>query len=128
MSPFKKGIVIIILLLIVATVYLLLNSQSKDINVDIRGKITKISNSIDTDAKFILVEGELEIDTAFDKAHIRVVPKDTQISIIKDNKRIKGKISDLKEHSLVEVDFGNNPVAESYPVQTKAKRILIINN
>ena len=89
-------------------------------NIGIRGEITQITRGED-DVMFIMVEGEVESDTFYDKASIRI-NKDTVIVKAPDE-----KISpeELKEGMMVEAVF-QGAVAESYPVQGQARAIKVV--
>lgn len=43
-----------------------------------------------------------------------------------NGKKEKAAITDLRVGQHVEVSFGDNPVAESYPVQSEAEQIVIL--
>lgn len=90
--------------------------------VDIRGIITNITVN-NSEEGFILVEGEIEEDTSYDKASIRV---DGSTIINVSTTTTKLQLSDLKVGDKVEVGF-KGPVAESYPVQTKAGHITVLH-
>ena len=72
----------------------------------------------------ILVEGSVEADTSYDIASVTVTPK-TAVSVRKDGKESAAAIGDIKLGSMVEVVF-DGAVAESYPVQGRAKKVIII--
>ncbi|WP_127582578.1 hypothetical protein [Paenibacillus koleovorans] len=122
----KRILIPLVLLLIIVAAWYMLDPLSGDGRVDIRGTITKVTPGTDGKTVFLMVEGPLQPDTTHDKASIRIVPKDTRIYIRQNDKLTRGTVADLKEQVQVEVDFGNNPVMESYPVQTKAKRVVIL--
>lgn len=94
----------------------------KDEAIDIRGEITAISKSTDNKIVSILVEGEQEEDTSYDKASISI---DKNTIIYLDTGKDKISVEELKEGIKVEVIF-TGPVRESYPVQADAKTIRII--
>lgn len=96
-------------------------SKSND-EIGIRGMISSIN--ISNDSETILIEGELENDTMYDKAYVSIT-KDTDIKDIETNKNID--ISNLVFGTNVEVVFGDS-VRESYPVQGDAKVIYVLNN
>lgn len=117
-------IIIAIILLIVFPAIAVYNNFIREPisdKVNIRGIITniKVNNS---EEGTIFVEGEIEEDTSYDKASIRV---DGSTIINISTTTTKLKLSDLKVGDKVEVDF-KGPVAESYPVQTKAGRITVL--
>jgi len=86
----------------------------------IRGLITEIN--FGNGNVSILVEGNIEEDTQFDKALARITD-DTMIQ--KDDLSRLFEIKDLKVGDRVEVYF-TGPVAESYPVQGTASIVRII--
>lgn len=90
-------------------------------NINIRGKVKNITVRNSNEVN-ILVEGQIEIDTQYDKASINI-NKDTKIIDNLTNKAIK--ISDIKVNDKVEVEF-TGMVAESYPVQAVAKSLNIL--
>lgn len=87
--------------------------------VDIRGRITNVVNNADN-VEAILVEGELEEDTGYDKASIKIT---TETEIYKGT--TGASANELQEGVTVEAIF-TGLVAESYPVQATAKVIRII--
>ncbi|MFZ5987624.1 MAG: DUF3221 domain-containing protein [Bacillota bacterium] len=91
--------------------------------IGIRGQITKVLRNESNNISGVLVEGEVESDTSYDKASVEVA-EDTKI--YKGNTGQKLSVEDLKENLKVEVVF-EGPVAESYPVQGKAKIIRVID-
>jgi hypothetical protein len=90
--------------------------------IGIRGVVTDIVQG--KDGITMLVEGELEQDTSFDKASVTVNMKST---VLRDNTPIAGlfAFSEIKKGDTVEVTF-NGPVAESYPVQGVAAAVRIV--
>jgi beta-N-acetylhexosaminidase len=106
-------------------------AKEKKIVADIRGKITNVSpnqtgRGPETLGR-IRVEGKVEKDTGFDKASIRITNETVIERKGKDGKRTAEKFSAFKEGQLVESTF-TGPIAESYPVQTAAKSILILED
>lgn len=97
------------------------NSKEQE-KIGIRGLITKVSMSDDKEVSAILVEGKVESDTIYDKAMVSI-DKNTKISA-DTSKKISA--NELKEDMKVEIIF-EGPVAESYPVQGKAKSIRVID-
>jgi len=91
-------------------------------NVDIRGKITKLEKKDDKTIS-IMVEGQKEPDTAYDKAYVRV-DNDTKIYRASNDQAISS--GDLKEGMNVEIKFFG-PVNYSYPVQAKAGEVKVID-
>jgi len=90
--------------------------------VGIRGRVTGLDAG--GGSAVILVEGSIESDTSYDIASVTVTPK-TAVSVRKDGKESAAAIGDIKLGSMVEVVF-DGAVAESYPVQGKAKKVVII--
>lgn len=89
--------------------------------IDIRGQITNVSGN---DArKIILIEGQLEKDTKFDKAAVSVTDK-TKIYQTDGNGTKPVGSKALTTGKKVEAIF-TGPIAESYPVQVTAKEIII---
>jgi hypothetical protein len=86
----------------------------------IRGYITKIDS--ENGNASILVEGNIEEDTQFDKALARI---DKNTMIQKDNLSRLFEVSDLNVGDKVEVYF-TGAIAESYPVQGTAAIVRII--
>jgi beta-N-acetylhexosaminidase len=72
----------------------------------------------------ILVEGKKEADTTHDKASVSVT-KATKIERVVKGELKPAQFTDLKKGMKVQADF-TGPVAESYPVQARAKSILIL--
>lgn len=114
---YKKLISITLSIMIIA----LIGCQRNE-KVDIRGEITGVDISNDNKIVSIMVEGELEEDTSFDKASIRI---DKNTKIYMANTKTKVSTDELKEGMKVEAIF-DGLVAESYPVQAKAKVIRIL--
>ncbi|HHX24893.1 MAG: DUF3221 domain-containing protein [Tepidanaerobacteraceae bacterium] len=113
-------------IVLLAAIFLLLVSvigcsNSSQDSVGIRGEITKITLSEDNRITSILVEGEVESDTVYDKASVRIV-EDT---VILDNSGQDVSLQELRQGMKVEVVF-QGAVAESYPVQGNAKAIRVI--
>ena len=86
----------------------------------IRGLITEINSGNGNVS--ILVEGNIEEDTQYDKALARITD-DTMIQ--KDDMSRLFEVTDLKVGDRVEVYF-TGPVAESYPVQAVASIVRIL--
>ena len=93
---------------------------------DIRGNITNITkntedkNIIDS----ILIEGNLERDTKYDKASITVT-RQTHIFEYSNKKFIKADFESFKIGQKVQALFAAQ-VLESYPVQVKAIEVIIL--
>ncbi|WP_025641885.1 DUF3221 domain-containing protein [Schnuerera ultunensis] len=115
----------IVLLLLVFSITIFLsacNKESAEI-IDIRGEIKEVyADEESLLIQSILVEGQIEDDTKYDIATITIT-SDTKI--FKDNEEVA--IEDIGEGLKVEVTF-DGPVAESYPVQATAKKIIIIED
>ena len=94
--------------------------QEPGFQVGIRGIITDIS--LTEDGASIMVEGQVEQDTVYDRASVRI-NADTMIQ--KDDMSRLFEVSDLRLGDTVEVFF-SGPVAESYPVQGTAAIVRII--
>ncbi|MBM3701123.1 MAG: DUF3221 domain-containing protein [Actinobacteria bacterium] len=86
----------------------------------IRGLITEINSGNGNVS--ILVEGNIEEDTRYDKALVKITG-DTMIQ--KDEMSRLFEVKDLKIGGRVEVYF-TGPVAESYPVQGLATIVRIL--
>lgn len=115
-------IVIIVLILVLCSIAVYDNfvDRSKNLKVDIRGTITNITKFGDTAT--ILVEGQIENDTSYDKASVRI---DSNTLITKLALSRSVSISEIKIGDKVEVTF-KGAVAESYPVQATAGSVHII--
>lgn len=110
--------------LIISTIGCMKASGSKSQEkVGIRGQVTQVLMDSSGAVSAITVEGKVESDTVHDKAKVGI-DKGTKIS--KGNTGQKLPASELKEGMKVEVVF-EGPVAESYPVQGKAKTIRVID-
>ena len=95
-------------------------SGSDEYKIGIRGTITDINTG--KDGANILVEGNIEPDTVYDKASVHI---DAQTMIQKDDLSRLFEYTDLKLGDKVEVVF-RGAVAESYPVQGTADIVRII--
>ncbi len=113
-------IIIVVLVLSAVTVYNNFTGKNEEYKVDIRGTVTDIN--IFGNSSSILVEGQIENDTQYDKASVRI---DENTLITKLNLSRSIEISEINIGDIVEVTF-IGPVAESYPVQAKAKLVHII--
>jgi len=114
------GIIFVILLLSTLVVYNNYIDKSEIFRIDIRGTVTNIT--IFGDTATILVEGERETDTYYDKASIRI---DQKTLITKTPLSRAIDISEISIGNKVEATF-TGPVLESYPVQAVAKLVNII--
>ncbi|WP_287155676.1 DUF3221 domain-containing protein [Candidatus Solincola tengchongensis] len=97
---------------------------------DIRGYVTQVAvpmppppGASDTMVGKVLVEGELEEDTRYDRAWVTVMPE-TRIYRVSDGSGVY--FNDLEKGVKVEVFF-TGPVMESYPVQATASEIRILD-
>ena len=95
---------------------------------DIKGNITNIYKATEDSTGdiigSILIEGSIEKDTEFDKASVTITKK-TRIFESKNGKLIKASFDSLKPNQRVQALF-TGPVMESYPVQVKAKEVVIL--
>ena len=95
---------------------------------DIRGNITSIYKAAEDSTGdiigSILIEGDIEKDTEFDKASVTIT-KETHIFESKSGKLLKASFDSLKPNQRVQALF-TGPVMESYPVQVKAKEVVIL--
>jgi hypothetical protein len=91
----------------------------------IRGVITNKSEGSGSVLGTILIEGAIEDDTTYDKASVRV-EDDTEIFQEEaDGTLTEATFAQLSEGLQVEAWF-TGPVADSYPVQAKGARIVIL--
>lgn len=88
----------------------------------IRGVIMNVTHNSENKTAALLVEGQIEEDTQYDKARVRV---DSNTKIYKAESKDMLSISDLKEGIKVEI-YWDGPVAESYPVQMGSNIIRIL--
>jgi beta-N-acetylhexosaminidase len=116
---------ILIIVLTVALVFGLIGCSKNNDNekIGVRGEITSLSQSQDNKIVFILVEGNLESDTVYDKASVAITDK---TRVLLGDTKIKLSKADLKEGMKVEVTM-EGPVRESYPVQGDAKVVRILD-
>lgn len=122
MKKMVQTVVVLVLILAVAIGSYLYSNGDHDDNekIGIRGIVTNIV--INGDEGTILVEGEIETDTMYDKALVRI----TQETLIqKDNMSRLFEIADIEEGTTVEVIF-KGAVAESHPVQGTAAVVRMI--
>ena len=98
------------------------NSDKEKIGV--RGEITNLSQGQDNKVIFILVEGNIENDTSYDKASVAITDK---TKVIEKDTQKKFSKEDLREGMQVEVVM-EGPVRESYPVQGDAKEIRVLDS
>jgi hypothetical protein len=101
----------------------------KKVKADIRGLTKNVMAAGEPARKkgllgTIRVEGKKEKGTQYDKAVISITT-DTKIYKLDGKKRKPAKFEDLKKGLLVQALF-TGPVAESYPVQAKAREVVIL--
>lgn len=106
-------------------------APTEDMEVDIRGFITDMVRGDMPGAEMefvgsILIEGEIEEDTGFDKAFVRITDE-TRIFEQVGGERREVTFAALAVGQRVEAQF-TGPVAESYPVQATASRIVILES
>jgi beta-N-acetylhexosaminidase len=118
-----KKISLFTLVLLAAAVVLAGCAAQSGGEVDIRGRISGVDAG-DNGLGTILVEGEVQEDTEYDKASVFVTKK-TKIYRLENNQRIRVSFAALAAGQIVEVAF-TGPVRESYPVQADAAEILIL--
>ena len=101
-------------------------------SVHIRGTITEISPSqVGSDTLgFLFIEGSLYPDTSYDKAQVRIT---NSTIILKYSSQWNTDLTmeptpfkELQVGMMVEVTF-TGAVAESYPVQATAKKVVILD-
>lgn len=116
-----KRMLILSLIIILAIISVGCSEESVE-TIGIRGKIKELYIVEDelTITGF-LVEGEVQDDTMYDSANVSI-GEDTEI--YRNEKKINSE--ELEEGLIVEIIF-DGPVAESYPVQGTAKKIIIID-
>lgn len=115
-----KLIIVTVIIIIISLGAARCGKNDQKEKVGIRGYVKEIV--IYNGGVNILVEGNIEKDTEFDKASA-AINKDTAIR--KDNVNGKLEASDIKKGDKVEVIF-TGALAESYPVQGVAKSIRIL--
>jgi len=94
-------------------------------NPHIRGVISDKSEGTGDVLGTVLIEGVIEEDTTYDKASVRVEGDTDIFQEEQDGTLTEGTFADLAEGQAVEAWF-TGPVAESYPVQAKAAKIVIL--
>ena len=124
----KKMTIIVLLVLLIGAVvgYAIIKSgvPGSEIKLGIRGEVKEIV--LGKDGITFLVEGKLENDTSYDKASV-TANRDTIVTIDGVKTLVALDFTEIKVGDIVEVDFGDYSVAESYPVQAKAKSVKIMN-
>lgn len=97
-----------------------------DRDPDIRGSVTSLERYTDGDVLGrILVEGPIAPDTGYDAASVSITDDTAVLHDVPDASPEPLAFEDLEEGMPVEVWF-EGPVAESYPVQTTAGTVLVI--
>lgn len=119
----------IIVILVIVVIFLLVvkgpsifNINSGPTRVDIIGEIKSMEVTSDKTGH-ILVEGEQQEHTEYDKASITINER-TKIIDKSSNKKIT--IKDIKKGDTVEVEF-TGPVRESYPIQADAFWVKVVH-
>lgn len=97
-----------------------------DDDPDIRGTITAVSPGMSDVIGYARIEGNIEPDTEYDAAVVRI-EEDTDIFRTENGQQVVAGFDDLEAGQQVEAWF-TGAVAESYPVQAKASRIVILEN
>ncbi|MDD3777722.1 MAG: hypothetical protein PHN32_08990 [Actinomycetota bacterium] len=92
-------------------------------NPDIRGQITSIEDRGEN--KAVLIEGKVQADTGYDKAWVTVTGSTIVLSQ-QSGEAIQVEADELKTGLQVQAVF-TGPIMESYPVQTEAEQIVILN-
>jgi hypothetical protein len=122
-----KIILLLVTILIIAFLFITGCSLSSiGTKADIRGKIINIDKNTE-DRNIIgsiLVEGNLERDTKYDKASVTIT-RQTHIFEYSNKKHIKADFESFKIGQKVQVLF-TGQVLESYPVQVKAIEVVIL--
>jgi beta-N-acetylhexosaminidase len=128
MKLLKLGTILIIIFTLFIIIGCTFSISNYGKETDIRGRITNIYKSTEDSTGdimgSILVEGNIEKDTEYDKASVTIT-KETRIFESKNGKLIKVSFDSLKPNQRVQALF-TGPVAESYPVQVRAKEVVIL--
>ena len=93
---------------------------------DIRGTITAIRDGGDGGTISILVEAPVGASTTFDKAWVSLA-RDTRLLETSGEDFVAVSPSALMIGEFVEATF-DGPVMESYPVQARAREIVIVKS
>ena len=93
-------------------------------NPSIRGVVTEKNAGASDNLGTILVKGEIEQDTDYDYASVRLTT-DTAIFRSEGGELAAAAFDDITIGSRVEAWF-EGPVAESYPVQATAGQIIVL--
>ncbi|MFO8060578.1 MAG: DUF3221 domain-containing protein [Bacillota bacterium] len=91
---------------------------------DLRGEITSIGRAVGSSAVQILVEARPGEEDGSDKAHVFVAGDRVVFRRVNGSHR-GAATADLEEGQWVQVWF-DGPVAESYPLQGKARAVVIL--
>lgn len=118
-----KKILIVILATALAFGLIGCGKNNVEVKIGVRGEITNVRQGQDNKVTFIMVEGNLESDTMYDKASVAITGK---TKIIKKDSKDKLSKDDLKQGMKVEVVM-EGPIRESYPVQGDAKEVRILD-
>lgn len=113
----QKGYIVLLGLIICLVLGLVLIKENNEIAI--RGLVIEINQ--ENEIGYILIEGDIEEDTEFDKASVSINKK---TNIINEESNEKLKLSDIKVGDNVEVII-TGMVRESYPVQVDAKIIIV---
>lgn len=100
-------------------------SAAPNTGADIRGKITQVHQSTSGDIiGALLVEGAIEPDTHYDKASITIT---NQTVLLEQQGQTRRPVTfaDFQVGQRVQAQFAG-PVAESYPVQGRAREVIIL--
>lgn len=118
----KKWLILIVIFLLLIIAWPGCSSASVSLNPDIRGTVTEIAGAGENIV--ILIEGQIQEDTQYDKARITITGS-TDVLIQQDGRISKGNLSSIQKGQVVQVVF-DGPVMESYPVQSQAGEIVVI--
>lgn len=128
MKLHKFGVILIMIFTLFIIISCNFSTSNYGKEADIRGIITNIYKATEDNAGdimgSILIEGNIEKDTEFDKASVTII-KETRIFESKSGKLVKASFDSLKPNQRVQALF-TGPVMESYPVQVKAKEVIIL--
>ena len=128
LSPLSRAIAIALGAAAVTLVFAACDDSEEDIettNPDIRGEVTNLTEGTGETLGTILIEGEIEADTSYDKASVRI-DEDTRIYELLDGEPVSASFDEIRVGFTVEAWF-EGPVAESYPVQAYARQVLILD-
>lgn len=125
--PLKTKITYFLMLILAGIlIYMVYLTKADDTEISVvgvRGMVQEIKiQDVNTGTGTIFVKGAMYKDTAYDAAYVTI--NDLTEIIRPGNEELRYKISDLKEDDFIDVYF-EGPVAESYPVQGHAEKIII---